>query len=192
MSPLSMAVTLRMLRLGKHMSIRSCFIMEYRLSQQFMRDADFFEGVSTKLIRKSKDPVWTPARLDDVTPALLDTYFPSASAGDDADTPDAVKMSRAMHHKDFNDYPHVHTALPREAYLRRALSMAAYPTLEAFVSEMERLWHYKLGVREWVLDVASRHIVTPTEASGRTRADGFHQQQAGLTWVETKQDTASL
>lgn len=44
-SPLSMKVTFRELQEGSTLTLQDALKMEFRLSQRFMQDSDFFEGV---------------------------------------------------------------------------------------------------------------------------------------------------
>jgi enoyl-CoA hydratase len=74
-APLSLCVTLRELREGARLDFEDCMRMEYRLVRHFMGERDFFEGVRALLIDKDNKPRWTPARLEDVTPAMVDAYF---------------------------------------------------------------------------------------------------------------------
>ena len=41
---------------------------------------DFYEGVRAALVDKDNAPQWQPARLDDVTPAMVEDYFASMGA----------------------------------------------------------------------------------------------------------------
>ena len=70
-SPTSLKVTLRMLREAPR-DREGCFAMEHRLSQQFLREKDFFEGVRALLIDKTNDPKWSPATLAEAT---TDRFF---------------------------------------------------------------------------------------------------------------------
>jgi 3-hydroxyisobutyryl-CoA hydrolase len=75
MSPTSLKVTLRQLREGASLNLQQVLSMEYRLSQGFMTDHDFFEGVRAVIIDKDQKPVWKPSRLEDVTDSKVDSYF---------------------------------------------------------------------------------------------------------------------
>ena len=44
MSPISMKVTLQMVRLGGKLSLEDCLKMEYRLVRRCCQDSDFYEG----------------------------------------------------------------------------------------------------------------------------------------------------
>ena len=52
MSPISMKVTLQMVRLGKELSLEDCLKMEYRLVRRCCQDSDFYEGTYTLYILK--------------------------------------------------------------------------------------------------------------------------------------------
>jgi len=74
-SPTSMKVTLRQLQEGSQMSFGRVFTMEYRLTQRFLSDHDFFEGVRAILVDKDRKPKWQPARIEEVTKEHVDLYF---------------------------------------------------------------------------------------------------------------------
>lgn len=75
MSPLSMKVTFRELQEGSTLTLQDALKMEFRLSQRFMQDSDFFEGVGAVLIERSGEPKWNPATLAEVTEEKVDSYF---------------------------------------------------------------------------------------------------------------------
>jgi len=79
-SPLSLAVTLRLLRLGRKTErLEDCLEREFAATAAVLRSHDFYEGVRAAVIDKDRNPQWKPARLADVTPADVDAYFqPSA------------------------------------------------------------------------------------------------------------------
>ena len=76
-SPTSMRVTLEGLRRGaKHTDIVQDLIMEYRMSQAFMRQhSDFYEGIRAALIDKDRSPKWNPSSVELVTDEMIDAYF---------------------------------------------------------------------------------------------------------------------
>ncbi|UZE21160.1 enoyl-CoA hydratase/isomerase family protein [Pseudomonas sp. B21-056] len=63
-SPLAMAVTLEMLRRGRHLSLEDCFALELHLDRQWFERGDLIEGVRALLIDKDKKPRWNPPTLD--------------------------------------------------------------------------------------------------------------------------------
>ncbi|MCV9999705.1 enoyl-CoA hydratase/isomerase family protein [Pararhizobium sp. YC-54] len=79
-SPLSLSVTLRLLRLGRQTArLEDCLEREFAATAAVLRSHDFYEGVRAAVIDKDRNPQWRPARLADVTAADIDAYFqPSA------------------------------------------------------------------------------------------------------------------
>ncbi len=80
MSPTSLKVALRQIRLGAKMPFAQVMTMEYRLSQACIRGHDFYEGIRAALIDKDRQPKWQPAKVADVPDQEVETYF--ASLGD--------------------------------------------------------------------------------------------------------------
>lgn len=67
-SPLSLKVTLRLLRLGrKETSLEACLEREFAATAAVLRSHDFYEGVRAAVVDKDRNPQWSPARLSDVT-----------------------------------------------------------------------------------------------------------------------------
>ncbi|GAB1609414.1 3-hydroxyisobutyryl-CoA hydrolase, mitochondrial-like [Argonauta hians] len=75
MSPTSLKVTLLQLQEGAKKDLASCLQMEYRMSQHFVEDSDFTEGVRALLVDKDQKPVWNPANLSDVKDQKVKWYF---------------------------------------------------------------------------------------------------------------------
>jgi enoyl-CoA hydratase/carnithine racemase len=75
--PTSLKVTLEGLRRGAAMySITDDLVMEYRMSQAFMRHgSNFYEGIRAALIDKDRSPKWKPATIEEVTPEMVASYF---------------------------------------------------------------------------------------------------------------------
>ncbi|TQV80495.1 enoyl-CoA hydratase/isomerase family protein [Denitrobaculum tricleocarpae] len=74
-SPASMKVSLEQLRRGRDMDFDDAMIMEYRMSQAFMAEHDFYEGVRSVLIDKDHAPKWSPATLEEVSGEMVGRYF---------------------------------------------------------------------------------------------------------------------
>merc|ERR1712146_631810 len=77
-SPLSVKVSMEALERHKSVTLREAIIMEYRLSQWFMRpqpQSDFCEGIRAVLVDKDNQPKWEPAALENVTQAKVDEFF---------------------------------------------------------------------------------------------------------------------
>jgi enoyl-CoA hydratase len=75
LSPTSMKITFRQIRLGGEMSFEDIMTMEYRISQGCMNAHDFYEGVRAVLIDKDNAPKWNPAALADVTEEIVARHF---------------------------------------------------------------------------------------------------------------------
>lgn len=63
-SPTSLKVTLRQIRLAKNMDFKEVMRMEYRISQACVKAPDFYEGVRAALIDKDRQPKWSPVAND--------------------------------------------------------------------------------------------------------------------------------
>ncbi|MBV4458354.1 enoyl-CoA hydratase/isomerase family protein [Pseudomonas sp. COR58] len=74
-SPLAMAVTLEMLRRGRHLSLDDCFALELHLDRQWFERGDLIEGVRALLIDKDKSPRWNPPTLKALDAARVAGFF---------------------------------------------------------------------------------------------------------------------
>lgn len=74
-SPLSLKITLRLLTLGRGMSVEAALALEYRLTQHALTGYDFFEGIRATLVDKNTAPHWRPDSLAGVAESAVDGYF---------------------------------------------------------------------------------------------------------------------
>lgn len=74
-SPLAMAVTLEMLRRGRHLNLEDCFAMELHLDRQWFEHGDLIEGVRALIIDKDKQPRWNPATVAELSRSRVDQFF---------------------------------------------------------------------------------------------------------------------
>lgn len=75
-SPETIKVALRQLREGGRMkTFRENMQMEYRIGWRKVQSHDFQEGVRAVIIDKDNAPIWSPARLEDVTSDMVAKYF---------------------------------------------------------------------------------------------------------------------
>ena len=75
-SPLSLKVTLRLLRLGRaETSLEACLEREFAATAAVLRSHDFYEGVRAAVVDKDRNPQWRPAQLGDVTERDVADFF---------------------------------------------------------------------------------------------------------------------
>ena len=83
-SPLMLEVTLQQIRRGAQMNladelrmerdmVRHCF--NTRHLERYMTATDTMEGIRALVVDKDRQPKWNPARLEDVTPQMVDGFF---------------------------------------------------------------------------------------------------------------------
>ena len=77
MSPTSLKIALRQIRLGAKMPFAQVMTMEYRISQACTRGHDFYEGIRAALIDKDRQPKWKPSKIADVPDQEIEKYFSS-------------------------------------------------------------------------------------------------------------------
>lgn len=81
-SPTSLKVTHRHIRNARALDLRQTLAIDYRLACRFLDGSDFYEGVRAAIIDKDGKPMWQPARLEDITPAMVADYFVPMGAED--------------------------------------------------------------------------------------------------------------
>jgi enoyl-CoA hydratase len=64
MSPLSLAVVFEQIKRGATLNTREAFLMEFGMSQGYMKHTEFFEGVRALLVDKDKAPKWKHASVN--------------------------------------------------------------------------------------------------------------------------------
>ena len=75
-SPTALKVTLELLRRArKSKSLKECLVREYNSALAVFTSAEFVEGVRAAIIDKDRNPKWSPARIEDVTPDIVEKYF---------------------------------------------------------------------------------------------------------------------
>lgn len=74
-SPVSLAVTLRHIRDARQLDLRQVLTRDYRLALRMLNAHDFFEGVRAAILDKDQAPRWQCASIDEVTDAMVDSYF---------------------------------------------------------------------------------------------------------------------
>ncbi|MBP2697986.1 enoyl-CoA hydratase/isomerase family protein [Pseudomonas aeruginosa] len=74
-SPLAMAVTLELLRRGRHLPLADCFALELHLDYQWFDKGDLMEGIRALVIDKDKNPRWNPPTLAELTQQRVLSFF---------------------------------------------------------------------------------------------------------------------
>ncbi len=82
MSPTSCKLSLLGLRMAEDAEIEDALITEYRMVCQIRHGHDFFEGVRAVLLDKDKNPLWSPARFEDVSEDDIALYLREPDSGD--------------------------------------------------------------------------------------------------------------
>jgi 3-hydroxyisobutyryl-CoA hydrolase len=144
-SPISVAVTLQQMRVGRQWSIAQTFQREYDIASNFMAHPDFVEGVTARLIERKKErPNWHPNTLGDVRRRDVDAFFTSAKDG---------TVLPLISEADYKEYPHAWIGLPREEEILRE---AGGKKAEDVVTNLLEKYEGKQGVREKIAEVLER------------------------------------
>jgi enoyl-CoA hydratase len=75
-------VALRHVRQAKALDLAATLAEDYRLACRFMEGHDFSEGVRAALIDRDRMPRWQPARLAEVSEAMVEAYFAPLGAAE--------------------------------------------------------------------------------------------------------------
>jgi enoyl-CoA hydratase len=74
-APTSLKIAHLHIRSLRDLDLRATLIRDYRLACRCLEAHDFYEGVRAALIDRDRSPGWKPARLEDVSEAMLESYF---------------------------------------------------------------------------------------------------------------------
>lgn len=74
-SPLAMAVTLELLRRGRHLPLETCFDLELHLDRQWFERGDLIEGVRALIVDKDKKPQWNPSSVQSLEAEHVASFF---------------------------------------------------------------------------------------------------------------------
>jgi 3-hydroxyisobutyryl-CoA hydrolase len=141
-SPISVAVTLQQMRVGRQWSIAETFQREYDIAAHFMAHPDFVEGVTARLIERKKErPNWQPNNFDEIKPQDVQRFFKPG------------EPLPLISNGDYKEYPHAWIGLPRE---QEILQVAAGKKREEAVAALLEKYEGKQGVREKIAEVLER------------------------------------
>ena len=159
-SPTSLKVALRQMVVGEKWTIRQAFRTEHAIAANFMRHPDFVEGVTARLTKPTRTPVWKPAFVGDVDDARVDALFRGTQ-----------EQMALFSEGDYVQYPW-HFGLPTEQEIRSAFQPKK-GWRKALVSQLLFKTHGKVGVEEKVNEVLDRKVV--------------EDPQTGPRWVEARE-----
>jgi enoyl-CoA hydratase/carnithine racemase len=75
LSPLSLKIAFAFYKEVQGRPFREVNAWDYHLSQKFLHDHDFMEGIRALLIDKDKSPHWIPESLENVSEEKVESYF---------------------------------------------------------------------------------------------------------------------
>ncbi|MER7734815.1 enoyl-CoA hydratase/isomerase family protein [Streptomyces erythrochromogenes] len=82
-SPTAVKVTLAALRRARRLGpLEKVLEQEYRISCAALASHDLVAGIRAQVIDKDRDPRWSPAALEDVTPAAVERFFAPLDANE--------------------------------------------------------------------------------------------------------------
>lgn len=93
-SPLSLKITHRHIQDAAARDLRQTLQIDYRLACRCLDGHDFAEGVRAALVDKDGKPRWRPARVEDVSEAMIEDYFAPMGA-DELVLPTRAEMQAA-------------------------------------------------------------------------------------------------
>jgi enoyl-CoA hydratase len=90
-SPTALKLTHRAVRAARTLDLRGVLIQDYRVVSRCLEAGDLYEGVRALLIDRDRAPKWQPARLEDVTEAMVNAHFAPLGA-DELDLKTRIEM----------------------------------------------------------------------------------------------------
>jgi enoyl-CoA hydratase len=79
-SPISLKVTLALLRRGRTLDFNECMRTEFRVASRIAAGHDFYEGIRSVIIDKDRTPRWQPPSLEAVSEADVERHFSPVAA----------------------------------------------------------------------------------------------------------------
>ena len=70
-----MAVTLELLRRGRHLPLERCFALELHLDRQWFERGELIEGVRALIVDKDKKPHWSPSSVQALDAEHVASFF---------------------------------------------------------------------------------------------------------------------
>lgn len=73
--PTSVKIAFQAQTRGAKVSLDDCLRMEFRIVARCLRRDDFYAGVKSALVTKDRNPVWKPAKLEEVSDESVSKFF---------------------------------------------------------------------------------------------------------------------
>ena len=70
------------MRIGPSLDFVAAMNTEFRIVSRILDGHDFYEGVRAVIIDKDQKPVWSPARIEEVKPQAIASYFAPLPGGE--------------------------------------------------------------------------------------------------------------
>lgn len=176
LSPTALKATLNLLIRGKSMTFKNCLRMEYNLGRNFLdKVIDMRNGIISKLVKKEKNPKWSPETIEQVSDEFINSLF---TTNDDKDG--ISERLEFMNNIDFEQYPHQGNALPSIDQIKQIVQQNRnLSNWNEIVDKICKERYNKIGLREKLEEVIPKHVKSreELEKDGRIAV-------TNLTWVE--------
>ena len=73
--PMSLAITVELLKKAKTLSLKECLEMEFQLCQNIVYRDDFNNGIEAVLVTKLNNPLWNPNSIYDIGKIEIENFF---------------------------------------------------------------------------------------------------------------------
>ncbi|KAK8189288.1 mitochondrial 37S ribosomal protein mS47 [Phyllosticta capitalensis] len=149
-SPTSMAVTFAQLRHSQRWTIAETFKREHYIASRFMEHPDFIEGVTARLVTKSKErPSWQPAQVSELVEEDVGKFL------DFPQRPELTLLNDTA--EDYAEYPHAWLGLPREKEILE--ERKKHETDQQCARAILARHNHKFGVKEKVQEALERRAI---------------------------------
>jgi len=137
-------------------SLADTLRLDFQMTQHFLNNANFLEGVRARLIDKDNSPRWDPPTLEAVTDDMVDAFFQPAQHELHFDE----RMQQIAEDEDYAEFEHV----------QETLETASGKVVELEMTMKAALWKKKLDAAlEWEFSTDAGSVVSPDLAMIRNK-----------------------
>ena len=134
------------MELGAQNNFKAALTSEYNLTRKFFDTVDdLATGIRAKLIDKTNDPAWNPAKYEDVQ--SVDAIFQ-----------DSDKTFEFHNDRDFADYP-LNYALPSTLEVKQLVNKNRRVSKQEIIEHFTKQFDDKMGVKERITQIMEDHVV---------------------------------